>query len=145
MTLIDKSGFNDKTASDVAEIEKSCFDDSWSKESIIYTVNSEFSVFFALYEDNNIAGYVIGNIAADECELYRIAVLKEYRRRGYGDVLMKAFTDCAYKRGAGSVFLEVRSKNTPARSLYEKWGFSLIATRKNYYKNPTDNGEIYRK
>jgi len=40
------------------------------------------------------------------------------------------------------VFLEVRSKNTAAISLYEKMGFCFAGKRKSFYSNPTDDAFI---
>lgn len=37
------------------------------------------------------------------------------------------------KAGAKKCFLEVRSRNTPAISLYEKCGFKRVGLRKKYY------------
>ena len=42
------------------------------------------------------------------------------------------------EKGVEKVFLEVRKSNSNAIALYEKFGFSVYAERKNYY---TDNGE----
>ena len=40
------------------------------------------------------------------------------------------------------LFLEVRSRNIPARKLYTAYGFKEIGVRKNYYKNPQDDAII---
>ena len=41
-------------------------------------------------------------------------------------------------RGANEIFLEVRSSNCKAISLYEKYGFIKTGVRKNYYENKED-------
>jgi ribosomal protein S18 acetylase RimI-like enzyme len=38
-----------------------------------------------------------------------------------------------------TVFLDVRESNTKAQSLYKKWGFGLLAVRKQYYRAPVAN------
>ena len=40
-------------------------------------------------------------------------------------------------------FLEVRHGNGAAKHLYEKNGYHLLACRKNYYKHPDEDADIY--
>ena len=47
--------------------------------------------------------------------------------------LLTRFIDRCRERGAAKIFLEVRSANVPARSLYEKHGFVQISVRRGYY------------
>lgn len=117
--------------------ESVCFDDPWTAESVNAALDSEYGVY--VVEEST--GYAIGRISFDEAELHRIAVLPEHRREHAGDRLITRFvSDCA-ERGAEKVFLEVRSGNVPARRLYEKHGFSVISTRKGYYRD--DDAVIY--
>ena len=51
---------------------------------------------------------------------------------------MNSFENNVRKRGAVSMFLEVRSGNTGAIKLYEKCGFAKFGVRKNYYKDGED-------
>ena len=44
--------------------------------------------------------------------------------------------------GLETLFLEVRSKNTPAIKLYNSLSFKKISERKNYYKDPVDDALI---
>ncbi len=130
-------------AEDVFCIEKSCFAIPWSLRSVETQIFNGNAVFAAVYEGDSIAGYITGQIAADECELYRIAVLPQYRKQHIGDMLMKYFFDQCEKHNVKSIFLEVRSSNLPARRLYEKSGFRVLAVRKNYYSEPAEDAMIY--
>ena len=49
------------------------------------------------------------------------------------------------EQGTQELFLEVRSRNESALSLYRKYGFHGIGTRPGYYHNPTDDGLIFKK
>ena len=44
--------------------------------------------------------------------------------------------------GARHVVLEVRPSNTGARSLYEKFGFTLLGFRRGYYQNPMEDALV---
>jgi ribosomal-protein-alanine N-acetyltransferase len=85
-------------------------------------------------------GFAAFHRVADEAELRNIAVDPEHQRRGVG----KALLEEARKRllGAGSkrVFLEVRASNNPALGLYYSVGFALCLLRRNYYRDPPEDG-----
>ena len=125
----------------ISKLEQQCFPDSfWSEKSVKETLCRSDVVYGMEYGKNKSpAGYFIGAAANGEAELYRIAVLPEYRRKGMGKHLMEAFLDCCPK-STDKVFLEVRSKNTAALELYKKYGFKVINVRKGYYKD--DDGVV---
>ncbi len=120
-------------AARIAEIEKICFAEPWSAASVTAQLESGNTVFARAYDGEKLIGYALGTAAFDEAELYRLAVLPEKRRLGFGERLLNDFLRECRRRGAARVFLEVRAKNTPALSLYRKAGFVQIALRKGYY------------
>ncbi len=145
MKLIDctKADDRDYIVNSVAAIEKECFYDYWSEKSIDRQLSQNSSVFGAVTVDNVIAGYVFGQIAADECELYRIAVSERFRKKGVADMLMRFFIDKCRANSVANAFLEVRADNIPAIRLYEKYGFKKIGVRRGYYKNPVCDAVNY--
>ena len=120
----------------ISKLEQQCFPDSfWSEKSVEETLERSDVLYGMEYGKNKTpAGYFIGAAANGEAELYRIAVLPEYRRKGMGKHLMEAFLDSCPK-STGRVFLEVRSKNTAALELYKRDGFKVIHVRTRYYKD----------
>jgi ribosomal-protein-alanine N-acetyltransferase len=44
--------------------------------------------------------------------------------------------------GAVHVILEVRPSNVSARELYEKFGFTLLGIRKEYYQSPPEDALV---
>lgn len=90
-------------------------------------------------------GYLCGQIILDEGELHRIAVRPDLQHRGYGQALLTDFLTRSERAGAANILLEVRAGNTPAIALYTKNGFTRIALRKNYYKNPKEDALILEK
>ncbi len=121
----------------IAAAEAACFSGPWSVSEVSAVCDSEYAVVEVI----ETIGYAVGRISADEAELYRIGVLPEKRREGYGAELMKRFIEACRSRGAEKIFLEVRSKNAPAVHLYERVGFLPINTRKNYYGD--DDALVY--
>ncbi|MBR3599245.1 MAG: ribosomal protein S18-alanine N-acetyltransferase [Lachnospiraceae bacterium] len=87
-------------------------------------------------------GYIIATDIAGETELLRIAVADKFKKAGIGRQLMDAYID-DLKDHCDKYFLEVRESNEVARGIYEKVGYKSISVRKNYYKDPKEDGVIY--
>ena len=128
---------------EVASLEAVCFSDPWSEGSFAQSLSSDAMSFFAaVMPDGRIIGYAGIASVADESELLNIAVDPSVRRLGTASALLSHAFDEAKTRGASVMYLEVRESNTPARALYEKFGFRAVGTRKNYYRLPTENAII---
>lgn len=68
-----------------------------------------------------------------------IAVLKEYRRMGIGESLMKkAMESLKNHYNCSEVYLEVRVSNMPAIKLYEKLNFKIDRIIRGYYRDGED-------
>lgn len=93
-------------------------------------------------ERRQIAGYIVARETAGELHINNVAVREQYRRRGYGSLLLGRVIDEARKKQATTAFLEVRSGNSPAQALYQKCGFRAIARRPNYYSDPTEDAVV---
>ena len=125
----------------ISRLERQCFPGNcWSEKAVEETLGRSDVLYGMDYgKDKAPAGYFIGAAGGGEAELYRIAVLPEYRRRGLGRHLMEAFLDSCPKN-TDRIFLEVRSRNTAAMELYRKYGFKVIYVRKGYYGD--DDGVV---
>ena len=123
-------------------LEEEIFPDPWSYRDVVDLISTEGAMCFSAVDEGRVVAYVIGRIIPPEGEIYRVAVSPEYRRRGIAYRLL----DYAMKtsRGAGleCAFLEVRSQNTAAISLYTADGFSEIGRRRDYYREPKDDAIV---
>jgi ribosomal-protein-alanine N-acetyltransferase len=52
--------------------------------------------------------------------------------------MLKFLIESGAKKGSRDLFLEVRASNLPARTLYERFGFSPLSVRKKYYADGED-------
>ena len=128
----------------VSEIEKECFSVPWTYEMLQESLENPHYVFLVAENDEgNVAGYAGMTVIFDEGDICNIAVLKEERRKGIGDMLLSALLSEALKRGVSTARLEVRATNLPAVCLYEKHGFKPLGRRKDYYTFPTEDALIY--
>ena len=93
-------------------------------------------------DERNIAGYIVARETAGELHINNVAVREQYRRRGYGAMLLGRVLDEARRKRATAAFLEVRNGNSAAQALYRKCGFRGIAKRSNYYSDPTEDAVV---
>ena len=126
----------------VVKIENESFSCPWSAESFDEALANPSFDYFVCIEDNEVAGYIMGFTAADECEIANVAVRSDRRGRGIGFMLMRHFISHSAAKGAKRFYLEVRTSNAAAQTLYKKCGFYAIGIRKNYYKKPTENAVV---
>lgn len=129
-------------APEIAKAESLIFTDPWSEKDIVSVISAEGAMCYTALSDGKVVAYLIGRQIAPEGEIYRIATLPEKRRCGVAYRLLDYAVKCEMGVGLESLFLEVREQNTAARALYSSYGFKEIGSRKNYYKNPTDNAII---
>lgn len=129
----------------VAEVEKECFASPWSEKSLSEELENGNAYFFVADINGEISGY-IGTISVfGECSVTNVAVKEKHRNKGIASSLLQrailnsAFLDDEF------ITLEVRKSNTPAISLYEKFGFRKMGERKNFYRSPTEDAYIYNK
>ena len=126
----------------IAEAEELIFSDPWSERAITDLISTEGAMCYTAKDGDRVIAYVLGRVIAPEGEIYRIATLPEYRKRGIAYRLL----DYAYKTEKGHglevLFLEVRTQNIAARALYRAYGFDEVGVRKNYYKDPVDDAII---
>lgn len=123
-----------------AELEQVLFpeDDPWHEVSFLSELAGPHNRYLTARDrEGRMVGYagiaLLGNDEHPEAEIHTIGVDPADHRRGIGTLLLEALLLEAGRRG-GPVFLEVRTDNAPAITLYEKHGFHIIGLRKNYYQ-----------
>lgn len=128
----------------VAELEKLCFADPWSENSIRSEVDNVLSLWMVAMDGDRVVGYVGSQTVCGETDMMNIAVHPDYRRRGIAESLVDVLIRELKNRGSVCLTLEVRASNDPAIGLYGKLGFREVGLRKNYYRNPREDARILR-
>jgi [ribosomal protein S18]-alanine N-acetyltransferase len=81
-----------------------------------------------------LAGFVLSRIAADEAEILTLAVAPEWRRCGVATSLLAPHLSGLAANRVARLFLEVDAENIAARALYANFGFQEVGERKAYYR-----------
>jgi ribosomal-protein-alanine N-acetyltransferase len=75
--------------SQVAELEKICFSDPWSENSIASELDNKLSLWLVAVEDGKVVGYVGSQTVLGWADMMNIAVHPDYRRRGIAESLVE--------------------------------------------------------
>ena len=129
----------------IAELEKLCFSDPWSENSIASELENPLSLWLVWEEQGEVLGYIGSQAVLPEADVMNLAVGPKGRRRGIAKALLTELTGLLHKAGVEMLFLEVRASNAPAITLYEGFGFIFVGRRPKYYVNPTEDALILRK
>ena len=131
-----------KDAKDIAETESLTLGaESWTENGITETLKRN-GHYFVCEIDGQIVGHGGFTAVLDEGDITNIAVRPEFWRKGLASKILEAMITFASEKNLAFLTLEVRSQNTPAIRLYEKYGFTVRGERKNFYREPTDNAKI---
>ncbi|KFI18589.1 alanine acetyltransferase [Nitrosococcus oceani C-27] len=116
----------------VGAIERAACAFPWTEGTFVDCLQAGYDAW--VYErGGKIYGYGVVAVRAGEAHVLNICVHPDYHQQGCGGYIVRHLLKISGKRGANTVFLEVRPSNGPALRLYHKFGFNEIGTRKGYY------------
>ena len=122
-------------AKDIYEIEKICFPDPWSMDSIKFELEENPRAFYVVAEHTGkVVGYAGLWWIEGEGHITNVAVMPGFRNRKIAEGIIRTLIDHTSTAGMKHYTLEVRRSNSPAIGLYEKFGFEVEGVRKGYYK-----------
>jgi len=129
----------------IAELEKVCFSDPWSENSIASELVNPLSLWLVAVDCGSVVGYIGSQSVLDAADVMNLAVSPEHRRKGVAQALLQELTHCLRRNNVIALLLEVRASNLPAITLYQKLGFMQVGRRPKYYHNPREDALILRK
>ncbi|OLT56178.1 multifunctional tRNA (adenosine(37)-N6)-threonylcarbamoyltransferase complex dimerization subunit type 1 TsaB/ribosomal protein alanine acetyltransferase/tRNA (adenosine(37)-N6)-threonylcarbamoyltransferase complex transferase subunit TsaD [Corynebacterium sp. CNJ-954] len=133
-----------QAAARCAEIEAELFhgDSPWPEAGFASEITAPNTVYLGMVtgqgtSQERLVGYAglakNGPAGDPEFEIHTIGLEPAVQGRGWSRKLMDPLMDLA-DRDDGPVYLEVRTDNGPAISLYRSYGFDITGTRRNYYR-----------
>ena len=119
----------------VTSLHAKLFDPAWDEESIRKLLDHPAATSFVAFdgEAQEVVGFIMGQLAADEAEILSIGVAPDWQRAGLGRRLVDGLATAAKRAEARRLFLEVADDNQGALALYRAAGFSETGRRKAYY------------
>lgn len=111
---------------------------NFSKTANLHGLNNDNFTKVLVYEkDGKIIGFLMYTELEETVDVVDIVVKEEYRKKRVASCLLDAMFS-NLKDSVKLLTLEVRKSNNAAISLYKKFGFEIINTRKKYYANQED-------
>ena len=95
--------------------------------------------FWICEKNHKIVGFIVGvKTNSKIARILILAVLKEYRRQGIGNILLKNFLREVAIKNIKHIELEVETKNKSAIEFYMENGFEIIDILIKFYQNGKD-------
>ena len=110
----------------------------WSKKQWANEFKKEGIKVFGLLLSNFVVGICVFHVVLDEAQINFFAVNQKYRKRGFGTYLMNYLIKECKKLKINNLYLEVSHNNITAEKFYDRFNFSTVKIRKNYYKDGSD-------
>ena len=136
-TILDRARLED--LQELLRLESFCFPaaESFSRRQLRYLLQSPHATTYLIREEGQVAAAAIVSrrrtARGVHARLYSMAVSPNFRRRGFGRMLIQACIKSLVEEGVKVLSLEVRQDNTPAVTLYESMGFEILQKLTNYY------------
>lgn len=139
----------------VAALARLCFPEPWSATTFqrdlehntrsVYWVVRHIPPWEPATDRNRQAGAIVAYgglwLLDDEAHIVTLATHPDWRKRQVATWLLQTMLAHARLAGGQCATLEVRASNTPARRLYERFGFREVGRRKGYYTLNPQTGE----
>jgi len=125
----------------ILAIEREAYKSAWTYEGFLSEIEKPYAQFLVLTDDESdsvILGYVIFWVIDHQGRILNIAVNPKFRKKGFGDKILRFVTNQSLSEGAESIELEVRVSNEPAIQLYQKLGYFVEYLRKRFYSDGED-------
>ena len=107
----------------------------WSKNQWASEFRKEGIQVFGILISNLLIGICVIQMVQNEAQINYFAVNHKYRKRGFGSYLMNHLIMRCKKQKIYKLQLEVSQKNVIAKKFYDKFNFSTVGIRRNYYKD----------
>jgi ribosomal-protein-alanine N-acetyltransferase len=134
----------DDDLSGVLEVEAESFTNPWTRDMYAWELQnrSVCHIYIVRTSDCRVVGFCAFWLVFDEIHINNVAIRPQFRGMGIGTALLTRALGAATALGARRATLEVRASNDAARRLYERLGFYVAATRRNYYSHPVEDALI---
>ena len=127
---------------EIVSTEAASFTTPWSETLFYNEIFKAIAVSRVAKIEGKVVGHLCANVILDEGHILNLAVHPDFRRLKIASSLIREIIGIMRDRDCRSVFLEVRASNEQARIMYEKFGFTLLGTRKNYYISPVEDAVV---
>ncbi len=110
----------------------------WSKKQWAKEFKKEGIKVFGILHSNLAIGICVFHVVLDEAQINFFVVNHKYRKKGFGTYLMDHLIKECERLNLSRLTLEVSHNNSSADRFYNRFDFSTVGIRRNYYKDGSD-------
>ena len=107
----------------------------WSKKQWANELKKEGTKIFGLSITDLVIGICVFQVVIDEAQINYFVINQKYREKGFGTYLMSYLIKNCENLNLNKLLLEVSQSNVTAERFYNRFNFSTVGIRKNYYKD----------
>ena len=107
----------------------------WSKKQWANEFKKEDTKIFGLFTQNLVIGICVFKVVLDEAQINYFVIDPRFRKKGFGSHLMSYLIKKCEILNLNNLLLEVSQSNVTAERFYNRFDFSTVGIRKNYYKD----------
>ena len=107
----------------------------WSKKQWSNEFKKEGIKIFGLLITNLVIGICVFQVVLDEAQINYFVINQKFRKKGFGSYLMNYLIKKCESLNLKKLLLEVSQSNVTAERFYNRFDFSTVGIRKNYYKD----------
>jgi ribosomal-protein-alanine N-acetyltransferase len=133
--------FRPMTPADLAEVhalECAAQQSPWTLAHFAAELTNPCARIDLCRRDGRLAGFLCSWLVAGELQIQNLVTAPAFRRRGVAAHLLALVLERSRAAGLEAAWLEVRTGNTAAIALYERFGFRTVARRAGYYPDGED-------
>ncbi len=116
-------------------IEDDSFPSPYPPELFKKLLQEHGDSFFIAKISDQLVGYCLAARDGKFAHLISIAVLREHRRKGVANELLRHLVEYLARHRVDELWLEVNTANNEAIGLYERLGFARMMILENYYSD----------
>lgn len=103
----------------------------------------------AVNDSSECVGFLVGRRVPgekdeNEFEIYNIGVSLDHQRKRIGSALIEEVLAVCKRDRIAAIWLDVRASNEIAKTFYQTFGFVNAATRRNFYRDPVEDGIVMK-
>ena len=110
----------------------------WTKKQWAEEFKKKDNKVFGILLSNLVIGTCVFHVVIDEAQINYFVINQKYRNKGFGTYLMSYLIKECKKLNIIKLILEVSHTNFTAEKFYNRFDFSTVGIRRNYYKDGSD-------
>ncbi len=128
---------------DVIAIEADVFARPWSTAYFMQELSKPNRSYFVAEHEGEVIGFGGMMFPSDDAaHALNVAVTPAFHRRQVGTRLLCVLMMDAIARGVDTIYLEFRVGNVAGYTIYPKFGFEIVDTRRGYYFETGEDGIV---